>query len=89
MQCAKQLQVDCGFKGKRQNSKYQDSDGLLYPDTKSTTLKKTNDKTNPLVLEARTMFVYGGEKETSGVLEVLFLGQGAGGKNVFIFLIIH
>ena len=44
----KQLQVDYGFKGKRQNSKYQDSNGLLYPDTKSTTLKKTNDKTNPL-----------------------------------------
>ena len=35
------------------------------------------------------MFGYGGEKETSGVLEVLFLGQGAGCKNVFIFLIIH
>ena len=63
----------------------QDSSDLLHPETKSTTLKKTHGKMNPLVLEARTMVGYSGEKETSGVLEILFLGQGAGFKNVFTF----
>lgn len=48
-------------------------------------LKKTHGKTNPLVLEARTVVGSSGEKETSGVLEILFLGQGAGFKNVFTF----
>ena len=85
VQCAEQLQVDFRFKDKRQNHKQQDSNDLLYPDTKSTTLKKTHGKKNPFVLEARTMVGYGGEKETSGVLEILFLGQGAGCKNVFTF----